>query len=86
MINGLWIIQGRLMNVSTVQLVFLRRCESLWVFPNHSVPPVAPALVPMKETLLKLRQYLLNGVLFSIPFIAFSGILITSARPSIPAN
>lgn len=34
---------------------------------------------PYKESLLKLRQYLLNGVSFAIPFIACGGILIASA-------
>lgn len=43
----------------------------------------------MKESLLKLRQYLLNGVSFSIPFIACGGILIASAiafAPMTPAG
>jgi len=35
--------------------------------------------VSMKDAILKLRQYLLNGVSFAIPFIACGGILIASA-------
>ncbi len=33
----------------------------------------------MKESILKIRQYLLSGVSFAIPFIACGGILIASA-------
>ncbi|MEO5713728.1 MAG: PTS fructose transporter subunit IIC [Luteolibacter sp.] len=43
----------------------------------------------MKDAILKLRQYLLNGVSFAIPFIACGGILIATAiafAPMTPAG
>ena len=40
----------------------------------------------MKEQLAKIRQYLLSGVSFAIPFIACGGILIATAIASVPMS
>lgn len=61
-------------------------CGALRVWPNI-VPMNPPSR--FKESLLKFRQYLLNGVSFAIPFIACGGILIASAiavAPMTPAG
>ena len=47
--------------------------------PPFTFPPNAEFLPKMKEQLVKVRQYLLSGVSFAIPFIACGGILIATA-------